>query len=378
MKGQLIGVIFSLLVIGGATACGPGFVARSLSTQGPNSGGDSAELQETPPTAQERQAEGELIESLYPEPPPSPTEVPGKGTVFEEDEEDEPNAKPTPEPTPQPTPHPKPEPTATPGPTATPTPGPITRPESQPVPKETGPAPKPNQRDPEPTRPESRPAPEESKPVPVPVPVPTPNPTPTPTPAPAPRPAPTPLPIHAFWDGRSPSAAKWTHYTLRAIEKHGQDLVNARPADIAEFCPKYNSLGAQGRKSFWVKLISAIAASESSFNPMARYREPAIVNRSGTNVVSRGLLQLSFESANAYDCGFTNEEQLHHPRLNIECGVRILSQWIESDGVISARADGEWRGGARYWAVLRSISPKKEIIRRLVYQTSLCRTQSEH
>lgn len=378
---QLAALPVFITVLGVLLACGrpgsptPGFEPRDPSAPHEVPKETPSPLDFEPPLSPDEQAiEDELIESLFPELPPEshPTHLPsGELPQFEEEdnetEMEEPVVTPPAEATP--TPQPTPEPDV-----------PVTLPDSSPHKKPT-PTPTPVEK---PTLPTTEPGP---TPKPTPRPSPTPKPTPREETRPTPTPQPTPAPgkkkekaptIRAFWDGRTNQAAKWTNYTVQALEKYGKELLAFRPADITSFCPVFDALGPQGRKSFWVKLISAIAAAESSYNPMTQLREKDIVDRSGKNVVSRGLLQISLESSQGYQCGFQNEDQLHHPRLNLECGVRILNRWIPKDAVVSGfNETSKHLGGARYWSVLRQNSSKLEVIRRLTYQTALCRSGSQ-
>lgn len=112
-----------------------------------------------------------------------------------------------------------------------------------------------------------------------------------------------------------------------------------------------------GRLNFWAYLISIMAERESNFNPDAFFVEN-FNDGNGNKVVSRGLLQLSIESARGYSCPFLNTAQdLHDPENNLISSVLIMKRWVVQDGLISAQlASGKWRGGARYWSVLRKSS----------------------
>lgn len=160
--------------------------------------------------------------------------------------------------------------------------------------------------------------------------------------------------------------------------EEGVSLIFSEPADIAEYCPAWSQLNGYERLSFWADLLAAMAVHESRHNPQARHVE-RFNDRFGEPVVSRGLLQLSQESANGYGCGIRQAEQLHNPAENIRCAVRILSRWVAEDGVISAYvSDGAnkpvkpWRGGARYWSVLRA-NRKTADIKKNLQASARCR-----
>ena len=129
-------------------------------------------------------------------------------------------------------------------------------------------------------------------------------------------------------------------------------LRDGGPSDVADFCRRYPSFDAAGRTRFWVELVAAMSALESGHDPARTHRE-RFTDRNGRPVVSRGLLQLSIESARGYGCELESSELLHLPEHNLRCGVRILAALVERDGRIAGRRDGAWQGGARYWAVLR-------------------------
>jgi hypothetical protein len=143
------------------------------------------------------------------------------------------------------------------------------------------------------------------------------------------------------------------------------------PEDATTFCPKYTKLSSSQRKEFWAFLISAMTKYESSFKPETQYKE-AFKDSKGNNVISRGLLQISIESANGYGCGFKTVSELHDPYANLSCGIRILNRWMSRDKRIAGKVDGGWRGGARYWSVLRSTNKPYSSIVAMTRKMSIC------
>ena len=143
---------------------------------------------------------------------------------------------------------------------------------------------------------------------------------------------------------------QWSKWVYNALP---DQLLKIEIKDIEEFCGSYPA-DKDGRKRFWVYLMSAMSERESGHNPNNSYKEN-FKDVKGRYVVSRGLLQISIESANGYGCGFKDEQELHDPKRNLECSVEILSKWVIRDGRIAGKESG-WRGGARYWSVLRSSS----------------------
>ena len=114
-------------------------------------------------------------------------------------------------------------------------------------------------------------------------------------------------------------------------------------------------LDTDKRNMFWVGLLSAMARPESNFKPATKFTE-SFPDSSGRKVISRGLLQISIESANQsrYGCNIKKAEDLHIPAVNLACSVKILSAWVRSDNVIATyKTDRENMGGGRYWSVLR-------------------------
>lgn len=159
-----------------------------------------------------------------------------------------------------------------------------------------------------------------------------------------------------------------------ALESGVISLINQNPSDIKTYCIGYPKLAPPQRLQFWGDLLSAISFYESGHNKELKYQE-AFNDNSGLRVISRGLLQLSFESAKGYGCSLEKAQQLHNPANNIDCGVRILNRWVLEDGVISTDIGwfkSQWRGGARYWSVLRQ-PEKLSAIQEKIQQQSYCK-----
>lgn len=57
---------------------------------------------------------------------------------------------------------------------------------------------------------------------------------------------------------------QYTSYTLKAIEKYGQNLIAVNPINIRKFCSNYIYLNNHQKKDFWVYLISSISKLESN------------------------------------------------------------------------------------------------------------------
>ncbi|MDG0818122.1 murein L,D-transpeptidase catalytic domain-containing protein [Bdellovibrio svalbardensis] len=176
--------------------------------------------------------------------------------------------------------------------------------------------------------------------------------TPTPTPTPNPPAEPTTREVVPLWEAKVSGSSAWTAHVESELDRIGQNLLNVVPADQSLFCPKYSKLTTAQRKQYWSFLISSMVRFESNFNTNTTYTEN-FNDSNGNRVVSRGLLQISIESGNAYGCAFKTTKDLHDPKQNLSCGIRILDRWIGRDKRIAGNVSG-WKGGARYWSVLRS------------------------
>jgi len=176
---------------------------------------------------------------------------------------------------------------------------------------------------------------------------------------------------YAAW-AKSNRDGSWTRLLEQTVRQSA--LVRLVPADIQQFCPLYPRLNSLQRSQFWVGLFSAMAKPESNFKPQQRYQEKFRDGR-GRPVVSRGLLQISLESANQprYNCQIRRADQLHDPRTNLNCAVKIMQKWVETDGWIS---QPQWsqqpKGGGRYWSTLREKTGKLNEISQFTRQLPAC------
>ncbi len=157
---------------------------------------------------------------------------------------------------------------------------------------------------------------------------------------------------YAAWSGSNKDGS-WTRTAESAVAN--SLLVEMVPKDVQYFCPAYPLLAKSERRKFWVGLLSAMAKPESNFKPHRFYREK-FRDRKGQAVVSRGLLQISIESANQkrYGCAITDAVKLHDPAINLRCGVKIMSKWVATDGIIAKDHKARsYKGASRYWSTLR-------------------------
>lgn len=140
----------------------------------------------------------------------------------------------------------------------------------------------------------------------------------------------------------------WAEHALKLVEK--SKLPQTKVKD--PFCPEMNNRN-------WVHLLAAMTRYESNFKPTLTYQEK-FKNSKGEFVISTGLLQLSYESSRGYGFPGITTEQLKDPFKNLEVGVAILSKLVAQDGVITSDK-APWKGGARYWSVLRSTGKVKDV-----------------
>lgn len=173
------------------------------------------------------------------------------------------------------------------------------------------------------------------------------------------------LPVLAWGD-----KAEWTAHLLSELE--GKDFLAVTPKDFKDWCPNFPVLTTPQRAEFYAQLVSIMAKRESGFNPDTKYQE-SFKDGKGKPVISRGLLQISQESANSYGCGIDKAEKLHSPKINLSCGVKIIQRWVNRDQRLGGKLD-TWKGCARYWSVCRSISRSYPIVTGYTKSLPICKT----
>lgn len=145
----------------------------------------------------------------------------------------------------------------------------------------------------------------------------------------------------------------WTKALVIAIKEAGLDKMTTR--DMENFGWKEGLDPIM----FWGNILVEMAYWESKWKTEAKYKE-SFNDSTGKAIYSRGLYQLSIESGRGYKCPFVVEADLHVPELNIRCAVLILSKWVKNDNIIAGKEKKMfktyYKGGARYWAVLRGVN----------------------
>lgn len=150
------------------------------------------------------------------------------------------------------------------------------------------------------------------------------------------------------WDAR-PEATSWTQASLLAVAEQDAVLASRIPADVAQWCPGYETAGVNDRRAFWSGLLSAVAKHESSWNPKA----------AGGGGRWIGLMQISPATARTHGCDATNTAALKDGEANLECAVQIMAAQVAADGEVSGTRGT--RGIGRDWAPLRSSSKRSEM-----------------
>lgn len=152
----------------------------------------------------------------------------------------------------------------------------------------------------------------------------------------------------ARWDHLE-AASTWNHAAEKALTSFGAGLVEVIPKDIGTYCPAYPGLDREGRQSFWIALLSSLSMHEST------WRAGAV----GGQGRWFGLLQISPGTARAYGCAARSGAALKDGAANVSCTIRIWSQTVLRDGVISQGM----RGVAADWGPFHSGTKRRDIIR---------------
>lgn len=173
------------------------------------------------------------------------------------------------------------------------------------------------------------------------------------------------------WDGKHSEAGLWTEYALQAVG--ASKLPEASPKDVALWCPKYAKLSKDDRIVFWSALMSKMAEFESGYKNSSTYVE-SFKDAHGKRVISRGLLQISQESANGYGCNVKDAKTLHEARVNLSCAAKIFERWVLRDGVVASGQGVISKGIARYWSVMRETSKSKAKIKSYLSVYPVCKS----
>lgn len=136
---------------------------------------------------------------------------------------------------------------------------------------------------------------------------------------------------------------------MRTSLLENREVLNSNPKDMHKYCPQYANLSQQERADVWSEIILSMAQSSSNMNSK-KVRTEGIKDANGNFVVSRGLLQISAESARGYKCDISHGTELQNDSANIKCGIKIMQKLIARDTEVGS---SNRRGLARYWGTFR-------------------------
>lgn len=187
---------------------------------------------------------------------------------------------------------------------------------------------------------------------------------------------PRPPKIALYWENTTephPEREPWSDALTSVIENDLQQFAKAK--DIEGFCPRYPLLTDLQKVKAIGELFVAVSYYESAFKPERFYRECLKSHcqyskgcqqvpefgycmkgghkLDGGIVISRGLMQLSLESAIGNKCKVSVPNDLHDPIKNLLCGHKIMLRQIDRTGLIATSNN--------YWAVLKPSSTYNKI-----------------
>ena len=141
-------------------------------------------------------------------------------------------------------------------------------------------------------------------------------------------------------------------YIMDAIDDFGfTDIFFKSAADSAEnYCSNFKSLSPTLKKKFWAKFMAALSRTETedSRGMWDRYNwSPEPLGKDAVThhqVISEGLMQISYQDASQYGCtpknlGWDHDQHLDvhdktksifNAKINLQCGVRILASQLKN------------------------------------------------
>lgn len=135
----------------------------------------------------------------------------------------------------------------------------------------------------------------------------------------------------------------WANEIGSAIRELGPQsrLLSNPPPDVVSLCPGFAKLSQDSKIILWTSILDAMAMSESS-------HDPSVTFPTGVNVISRGLLQISWASARGHGarCRNVTGDSLHNPIVNLGCGVKILEDNLR-------KRSNLFSDETYYWSVVR-------------------------
>jgi hypothetical protein len=143
---------------------------------------------------------------------------------------------------------------------------------------------------------------------------------------------------------------EWNDYIAEGIDTKAPKLLDETflPPDAFEICPGLKGSSTDQKKAFWALFFASFAKFESGFNPGTTFDEKALSQKYGKEIISEGLLQLSYgDGKNHPPCEISKAKQnVQDPKVNLQCGTVIMKNQIIKKGVLFP--DGKHY----YWSVL--------------------------
>lgn len=188
------------------------------------------------------------------------------------------------------------------------------------------------------------------------------------------------------WEKNHLEKKAWSTFVFELISAELFEVLDSAK-DAKRICPKYENLAKDQRVLIWGELISAMAYFESGWSPTSRMTETTMGTDpvTGKQVVSEGLLQLSYQDVPNYGSvlkyplckiEWAKDKSLSvidpkktilDPYINLECGLRILANQVRKKGAVILSS-------GVYWSVLKDGGKysKVDSIIAMVAKTGLC------
>jgi len=123
------------------------------------------------------------------------------------------------------------------------------------------------------------------------------------------------------------------------------DMLSARAAHaVRSYCPRFAEEDNADKRAFWAYFFQALAGAEAGLNPTSdvHHTEPEVNKIDKVTrrpIHQEGLLQLTYEDADRYGCGFDWQKDrslpikdahrtILDPATNLGCGIKIMENQI--------------------------------------------------
>lgn len=156
-------------------------------------------------------------------------------------------------------------------------------------------------------------------------------------------------------------------------------ILSKNPSDMGSICPNYPNLTQEYKIYFWQSLFQAMAHAESDMGMYSRFTESGLGKDTvtGKQIVSEGLLQVSYQDLKYNQCPFSWEEDknledkdLHKtifsPFNNLICGVLLMEKQLVKKNKV-------YPDPSYYWSVLNPSSGNhNSVVTQLKKATAFC------